>query len=76
MEYGVYGDLILIYLEPYSIYLRGAIHLKRSWSTSSLLTLLTYYLEGHGDSVSRLMSRTTRVTIWVIGDINLLTKPL
>ena len=32
------------------------------------------YLEGHGDLVSRLMIRITRVTIWVIGVINLLTK--
>ena len=24
-EYGVYGDLIMIYREPYSIYLRGTI---------------------------------------------------
>ena len=23
MEYGVYGDLIMIYTKPYSIYLRG-----------------------------------------------------
>ena len=25
MEYGVYGDLIVIYPKPYSIYLRGTI---------------------------------------------------
>ena len=32
------------------------------------------YLEGHGDLVSRLTLRITRVTIWVIWAINLLTK--
>ena len=32
------------------------------------------YLEGHGDLVSGLVIRITRVTIWVIGVINLLTK--
>ena len=26
IEYGVYGDLIMIYPKPYSIYLRGAIN--------------------------------------------------
>ena len=31
-------------------------------------------LEGHGDLVSRLAIRTTRVTIWAIGVINLFTK--
>ena len=25
IEYGVYGDLIIIYTKPYSIYLRGTI---------------------------------------------------
>ena len=28
MEYGVYGDLVIIYPEPYSIYLRGTITLN------------------------------------------------
>ena len=32
------------------------------------------YLGGHGDLVSRLIIRGTRVTIWVIEVINLLTK--
>ena len=32
------------------------------------------HLEGQGDLVSRLMIRIIRVTIWVIGVINLLTK--
>ena len=31
------------------------------------------YLEGQGDSVSRLRMGITRVTAWVIGVINLLT---
>ena len=35
---------------------------------------ITRYLEGHGDLVSRLIRGITRVTIWVIGVINLLTK--
>ena len=32
------------------------------------------YLEGHGDLVSRLIIRIIRVTIGVIGVINLLSK--
>ena len=32
------------------------------------------YLEGQGDSVSRLIRGITGVTIWVIGVINLPTK--
>ena len=32
------------------------------------------YLEGQGDLVSRLIIGIFRVTIWVIGVINLLTK--
>ena len=32
------------------------------------------YLEGQGDSISRLVMGIARVTIWVIGVINLLTK--
>ena len=32
------------------------------------------YLEGQGDLVSRLIMGITRVTIWVIGVISLLTK--
>ena len=33
-----------------------------------------YYLEGQGDLVSRLIMGLHRVTIWVIGVINLLIK--
>ena len=29
IEYGVYGDLTIIYPKPYSIYLRGSINLKQ-----------------------------------------------
>ena len=32
------------------------------------------YLEGQGDLVSRLIMGITRVTLWVMGLINLLTK--
>ena len=32
-------------------------------------------MEGHEDLVSRLIIRRPKVTIWVIGVINLLTKP-
>ena len=32
------------------------------------------YLEGQGDFVSRLIMGIIRVTIWVVGVINLLTK--
>ena len=31
LEYGVYGDLIIIYPKPYSIYLRGAIAVEESY---------------------------------------------
>ena len=30
IEYGVYGDFIMIYLKPYSIYFRGTINPNRS----------------------------------------------
>ena len=33
-----------------------------------------YYLEGQGDLVSRLIMGRSRVTIWVLGVMNLLTK--
>ena len=35
---------------------------------------LDSYLEGQGDLVSGLIRRISRVTIWVIGIINLLNK--
>ena len=35
---------------------------------------LSPYLEGQGDFVRRLIVRITRVTIWVMGVINLLTQ--
>ena len=35
---------------------------------------LNFYLEGQGDLVSRLITRITRVTMWVLGVIKLLTK--
>ena len=35
---------------------------------------MPYYLQGQGDVVSRLIKGIFRVTIWVIGVINLLTK--
>ena len=35
MECGIYGDLIIIYLKPYSIYLRGMAGLRVSSSSSS-----------------------------------------
>ena len=38
------------------------------------LSSSTPYLEGQGDLVSRLIMGITRVTMWVIGVINLLTK--
>ena len=34
-----------------------------------------YYLEGQGDLVKGLRMGITGVTIWVVGFINLLTKP-
>ena len=36
--------------------------------------VLMVYLEGQGDLVSRLITWITRVTMWVIGVINLLAK--
>ena len=40
----------------------------------SLYICISPYLEGRGDLVSRLIMGIIRVTIWVIGVINLLTK--
>ena len=37
-------------------------------------TFFIHYLEGQGDLVSRLIIGIIRVTIWVIGVINPLTK--
>ena len=34
-----------------------------------------FYLEGQGDLISRLIRGINRVTMWVIGFINLLPKP-
>ena len=34
----------------------------------------THYLEGQGDLVSRLIRGITRVIMWVLGVVNLLTK--
>ena len=39
-----------------------------------LVVVFHTYLEGQGDLVSRLFMGISRVTIWVIGVINLLTK--
>ena len=36
--------------------------------------ILTHYFEGQGNLVTRLIMGILRVTIWVIGVINLLTK--
>ena len=36
--------------------------------------IVTLYLEGHGDLVSRLVTRITTAIMWVIGAINLLAK--
>ena len=48
-----------------------------NYSDSSMLGSLLGspdYLEGQGDLISRLIMGKIRVTIWVIGVINLLTK--
>ena len=44
MEYGVYGDLIMRYPKPYSVYLRGTIGVrvagfhKRTWVAPTPIT--------------------------------------
>ena len=44
MKYGVYGDLIMRYPKPYSVYLRGTIGVrvagfhKRTWVAPSPIT--------------------------------------
>ena len=43
--------------------------------TLSLARSRISHLEGQGDLVNRLLVTITRVTIWVLGAINLLTKP-
>ena len=43
-------------------------------NSRELLDYKYNYLEGQGDLVSRLIMGIIRVTIWVIGIINLLTK--
>ena len=40
-KYGVYGDLIILYLKPYSIYLRGTINSHRY----DLEIYLTYLIQ-------------------------------
>ena len=40
IEYGVYGDLIRIYPNPYSIYLRGTVALCRVHSTEIVWVLM------------------------------------
>ena len=37
IEYGVYGDHIILYPKPYSIYLRGTISLNRNYPKSYIL---------------------------------------
>ena len=61
------GDLR--YLPQSVSVLRYVICMRRAAGALSLL-----YLEGQADLVSRLITRITGVTIWVIGVINLLTK--
>ena len=41
----------------------------------AMLEIRGAYLEGQGDLVSSLILGILRVTTWVIGVINLLTKP-
>ena len=47
---------------------------KDSGPPGVLAVMSLDYLEGQGDLVSGLIMGITRVTIWVIGVINLLTK--
>ena len=50
-------------------------HLCHCWNqTTSIKFLSTASLGGQGDLVSRLIREITKVTIWVIGVINLVTK--
>ena len=56
---------------PASLVLSG--QTKRSLSKTGLCVLF-YYLEGHGDLVSRLIMGMIGLMIWLIGVINPLTK--
>ena len=46
----------------------------RELASAFLRNICLLYLEGQGDLASRLVVRIARVTVWVIGVINLLTK--
>ena len=49
-------------------------HLVRKQLGARTVRSLSQYLGGQGDLVSGLIRGITGVTIWVIGEINLLTK--
>ena len=53
---------------PYCGVVRGALPFGHQNSLNA------FYLEGQGDLVNGLIMGITRVTIWVIGDSDLLTK--
>ena len=54
---------------------KGLLHISGAHQVSySLNSEYPPYLEGQGDLVSRLIREISRITIWVVGVINLLTK--
>ena len=54
---------------------KGLLHISGAHQVSySLNSEYPPYLEGQGDSVSRLIREISRITIWAVGVINLLTK--
>ena len=54
--------------------LRGARIVLRLASENERRREDSRYLEGHGDLISRSITRITRVTVWVIGAIDVVTK--
>ena len=53
---------------------RGGGFSRLGTATGEFPKLRGPYLEGHGDLVSRVIMGISRVTIWAMGNINLLTK--
>ena len=57
IEYGVYGDLIIIYPKPYSIYLRGTIEFRVMACGEIMLGPLAYPNVGDSCRVSKNQDR-------------------
>ena len=60
---------------PLTLQVRGMTHVVKGLHDCQVtFRIVTLYLEGHGDLVSRLVARITTAIMWVIGAINLLAK--